>query len=76
MEIMKELKINLDQNLENLKQLANEIFAIESQIKSLNKIKKELGNEFLNIFKNNIIYDFDIEIMECLDLLEKENLGE
>ena len=36
---------------------------------------KELANEFLDIFKNNIIYDIDAETLECLDLLENENLG-
>ena len=71
----KQINPNLDQNLENLNELANEILAIENQIKQLNKCKKELANAFLDIFKNNIIYDFDIEIMECLDLLENENLG-
>ena len=71
----KQINPNLDQNLEILNELANEILAIENQIKQLNKCKKELANEFLDIFKNNIIYDFDIEIMECLDLLENENLG-
>ena len=71
----KQINPNLDQNLKDLNELANEILAIENQIKQLNKCKKELGNRFLNIFKNNIIYDFDIEIMETLDLLENENLG-
>ena len=71
----KQINPNLDQNLEKLNELANEILSIENQIKQLNKCKKELANEFLDIFKNNIIYDFDIEIMECLDLLENENLG-
>ena len=71
----KQINTNLDQNLEKLNELANEILSIENQIKQLNKCKKELANEFLDIFKNNIIYDFDIEIMECLDLLENENLG-
>ena len=71
----KQINPNLDQNLKDLNELANEILSIENQIKSLNKCKKELGNQFLNIFKNNIIYDFDIEIMETLDLLENENLG-
>ena len=71
----KQINPNLDQNLEILNELANEILSIENQIKQLNKCKKELANEFLDIFKNNIIYDFDIEIMECLDLLENENLG-
>ena len=66
----KQINPNLDQNLEILNELANEILSIENQIKQLNKCKKELANEFLDIFKNNIIYDFDIEIMECLDLLE------
>ena len=69
----KELNPNLDQNLNELNELSNEILAIEKQIKQLNKYKKELGKEFLNIFKNNVIYDFDIEIMETLDLLENEN---
>ena len=64
---------NLDQNLKELNELANEILYIQNQINKLNKCKKELGNQFLNIFKNNIIYDFDIEIMETLDLLENEN---
>ena len=72
----KEINPNLDQNLNDLKELANEILYIENQIKQLNKSKKELGNQFLDIFKNNIIYDFDIEIMETLDLLENENLGD
>ena len=72
----KQINPNLDQNLEKLNELANEILSIENQIKQLNKCKKELANEFLDIFKNNIIYDFDIEIMECLDLLENENLGD
>ena len=72
----KELNSNLDQNLKDLNELAIEILNIENQIKQLNKCKKELGNQFLDIFKNNIIYDFDIEIMECLDLLENENLGD
>ena len=71
----KQINPNLDQNLKDLNELANEILSIENQIKSLNKCKKELGNQFLDIFKNNIIYDFDIEIMETLDLLENENLG-
>ena len=71
----KELNPNLDQNLKDLNELSNEILEIQNQINKLNKYKKELGNEFLNIFKNNIIYDFDIEIMETLDLLENENLG-
>ena len=71
----KQINPNLDQNLKDLKELANEILVIENQIKQLNKCKKELANEFLNIFKNNIIYDIDDEILECLDLLENENLG-
>ena len=71
----KQINPNLDQNLKDLNELANEILYIENQIKQLNKCKKELGNQFLDIFKNNIIYDFDIEIMEILDLLENENLG-
>ena len=71
----KQINPNLDQNLNDLKELANEILYIENQIKQLNKSKKELANEFLNIFKNNIIYDIDDEILECLDLLENENLG-
>ena len=71
----KEINPNLDQNLNDLKELANEILYIENQIKQLNKSKKELANEFLNIFKNNIIYNIDDEILECLDLLENENLG-
>ena len=60
----------MNKNLKDLNKLANEILSIENQIKSLNKCKKELGNQFLDIFKNNIIYDFDLEIMETLDLLE------
>ena len=71
----KQINPNLDQNLKDLNELSNEILEIQNQINKLNKYKKELGNEFLNIFKNNIIYDFDIEIMETLDLLENENLG-
>ena len=71
----KELNPNLDQNLKDLNELSNEILDIQNQINKLNKYKKELGNEFLNIFKNNIIYDCNIEIMETLDLLENENLG-
>ena len=71
----KEINPNLDQNLNDLKELANEILYIENQIKQLNKSKKELANEFLNIFKNNIIYNIDDEILECLDLLENGNLG-
>ena len=71
----KQINPNLDQNLENLAELANEILDIQNQINKLNKYKKELANEFMDIFKNNIIYDIDIEIMECLDLLENENLG-
>ena len=71
----KQINPNLDQNLNDLKELANEILGIEYQIKQLNKSKNYLANEFLNIFKNNVIYDFDNEIMECLDLLENENLG-
>ena len=71
----KQINPNLDQNLKDLKELANEIFDIENQIKQLNKCKKVLANEFLDIFKNNIIYDIDNETLECLDLLEKENLG-
>ena len=69
----KQINPNLDQNLNDLKELANEILAIENQIKQLNKCKKELGNQFLDIFKNNIIYDIDDETLECLDLLENEN---
>lgn len=69
----KQIKPNLDQNLNDLKELANEILGIEYEIKQLNKSKKYLANEFLNIFKNNIIYDFDDEILECLNLLENEN---
>ena len=72
----KEINPNLDQNLNDLKELANEILYIENQIKQLNKSKKELANEFLNIFKNNIIYNIDDEILECLDLLENGNLGD
>ena len=71
----KEINSNIDQNLNDLKELANEILGIEYQIKQLNKSKKYLANEFLNIFKNNIIYDMDDEILECLNLLENENLG-
>ena len=71
----KQINPNLDQNLENLKELANEILGIEYEIKQLNKSKKYLVNEFMNIFKNNIIYDIDDEILECLNLLENENLG-
>ena len=69
----KELNPNLDQNLKDLNELSNQILDIQNQINKLNKYKKELANEFLNIFKNNIIYDFDIEIMETLDLIENEN---
>ena len=69
----KELNPNLDQNLKDLNELSNEILGIQNQINKLNKYKKELANEFMNIFKNNIIYDFDAEIMETLDLLENEN---
>ena len=72
----KQINPNLDQNLNDLKELANEILAIEKQIKQLNKCKKVLANEFLDIFKNNIIYDIDDEILECLDLLKNENLGD
>ena len=72
----KQINPNLDQNLKDLKELANEILAIENQIKQLNKCKKVLANEFLDIFKNNIIYDIDNETLECLDLLENENLGD
>ena len=71
----KQINPNLDQNLEDLKELAKEILDIENQIKQLNKCKKELANEFLDIFKNNIIYNIDDETLECLDLLENENLG-
>ena len=71
----KQINPNLDQNLKDWKELANEILDIENQIKHLNKCKKVLANEFLDIFKNNIIYDIDNEILECLDLLENENLG-
>ena len=71
----KQINPNLDQNLKDLKELANEILAIENQIKQLNKCKKVLANEFLDIFKNNIIYNIDNETLECLDLLENENLG-
>ena len=71
----KEINPNLDQNLNNLKELANEILYIEKQIKQLNKSKKEIANEFLNVFKNNIIYDIDDEILECLDLLENKFRG-
>lgn len=69
----KQINKNLDQNLNDLKELSNEILGIEYQIKQLNKLKKELSNNFYEIFKNNIIYDIDIEILECLDLLENEN---
>lgn len=71
----KQINPNLDQNLKELNELSFEILDIQNQINKLNKYKKELGNRFLDIFKNNIIYDFDIEIMETLDLLENENLG-
>ena len=71
----KPINPNLDQNLKDLKELSNEILAIEKQLKQLNKCKNELGNQFLDIFRNNIIYDIDIEIIETLDLLENENLG-
>ena len=71
----KQINPNLDQNLKELNELAIEILAIENQIKQLNKCKKVLANEFLYIFKNNIIYDIDDETLECLDLLENENLG-
>ena len=71
----KPINPNLDQNLKDLKELSNEILAIEKQLKQLNKCKNELGNQFLDIFRNNIIYDMDIEIIETLDLLENENLG-
>ena len=70
---MKKLNTNLDQNLNELKELANEILGIEYEIKQLNKSKEYLANEFLNIFKDNIIYDIDDEILECLNLLENEN---
>lgn len=69
----KQINPNLDQNLKDLKSLANEILGIEYEIKQLNKSKQYLSNEFMNIFKNNIIYDFDDEILECLNLLENEN---
>ena len=72
----KELNPNLDQNLKDLKELANEILDIQNQINKLNKYKKELKNDFYEIFKNNIIYDVDDETLECLDLLENEKLGE
>lgn len=71
----KQINPNLDQNLKELNELSFEILDIQNQINKLNKCKKELGNQFMEIFKNNIIYDFDIEIMETLDLLENENLG-
>ena len=71
----KPINPNLDQNLKDLKELSNEILAIEKQLKQLNKCKNELGNQFLDIFRNNIIYDMDMEIIETLDLLENENLG-
>ena len=69
----KQINKNLDQNLNDLKELSNEILGIEYQIKQLNKLKKELSNDFYEIFKNNVIYDVDDEILECLDLLENEN---
>ena len=69
----KELNPNLDQNLNDLKELANEILGIEYKIKQLNKSKNYLANEFMNIFKNNLIYDIDDEILECLNLIENEN---
>lgn len=69
----KQINKNLDQNLNDLKELSNEILGIEYQIKQLNKLKKELSNEFYEIVNNNIIYDIDDEILECLDLLENEN---
>ena len=69
----KQINKNLDQNLKELKELSNEILGIEYQIKQLNKLKKELTNDFYEIFKNNVIYDVDDEILECLDLLENEN---
>ena len=72
----KQINPNLDQNLKDLNELANQILYIENQIKQLNKSKKELANEFYEIFKNNVIYDIDDEILECLDLLENENLGD
>ena len=71
----KQINPNLDQNLKDLNELANQILYIENQIKQLNKSKKELANEFYEIFKNNVIYNIDNEILECLDLLENENLG-
>ena len=71
----KQINPNLDQNLDDLKELANEILDIENQIKQLNKCKKVLANEFLDIFKNNSVYDIDHDTLECLDLLENENLG-
>ena len=69
----KQINKNLDQNLNDLKELSNEILGIEYQIKQLNRLKKELSNYFYEIFNNNIIYDLDHEILECLDLLENEN---
>lgn len=69
----KQINKNLDQNLNDLKELSNEILGIEYQIKQLNKLKKELSNEFYEIVNNNIIYDINDEILECLDLLENEN---
>lgn len=68
----KQINPNLDQNLNDLNELSNEILAIAKKIKQLNKYKKELTNNFYEIFKNNIIYDIDDQILECLDLLEKE----
>lgn len=69
----KQINKNLDQNLNDLKELSNEILGIEYQIKQLNQLKKDLSNNFYEIFKNNVIYDVDDEILECLDLLENEN---
>lgn len=69
----KQINKNLDQNLNDLKELSNDILGIEYQIKQLNQLKKDLSNNFYEIFKNNVIYDVDDEILECLDLLENEN---
>ena len=65
----------LNKYKKDLNESSNGILYIQNQINKLNKYKKELANKFIDIFKNNIIYDFDIEIMECLNLLENENLG-
>lgn len=71
----KPINPNLDQNLGDLKELANQILGIEYEIKQLNKSKNYLANEFMAIMKKNIIYDMDDEILDCLDLLENEKLG-